>query len=125
MTELEKKIQSCKVTGDFGPVWEQFVNTRFFVPITRRDSGAQTADFRFLVLSSPKDGKPVVPISEDLQRLHVFKGSEAIQELGGKLIAMLNPEVGILIALGDDGAFGVPVEILQWLRTSIQLPGSK
>jgi len=32
---------------------------------------------------------------------------------------MLNPEVGIVVAL-DEGGFGIPKDIMQWLKDSLQ-----
>ncbi len=118
-TEFERIVLSCKSTGDFMPTWEKFLNTWFFVAVIPRDSGPKTEDFQFQLLKSPQDGKACISISEKLQRLSVTQGSQAIKEVGGKLIAMLNPEVGVIIALSD-GAFGMPSDLVGWLRASTQ-----
>ena len=118
-TEFERIVLSCKSTGDFMPAWDKFLNTWFFVSVIPKDSGPQTKDFQFQILRSPQDGKACISISEKLQRLSVIQGSQAIKEVGGKLIAMLNPEVGVLIALSE-GAFGMPPDLVGWLRASTQ-----
>jgi hypothetical protein len=119
MTEFERILQSCKASGNFMPAWERFINTQFFASIIPQDSGPKTSSFQFQLLRSPQDGGPCVPISEHLQKLSVTQGQKAIQEFGGKIVTMLNPEVGIIIALSD-GAFGMPANLVAWLRASIQ-----
>ena len=119
VTEFEHLIGTCKTSGDFMPVWERFVNTFFFVSVIQNDAGAQTKDFRFQLLKSPQDGAPCIIVSEHLSRLAATQGTTAIKELGGKLVAMLQPGVGILVAI-DDGAFGIPPDQVGWLRASLQ-----
>jgi hypothetical protein len=119
ITEFERIVLSCKATGNFMPAWERFVNTRFFVAVIPADSGPKTSDFRFQILKNPQDGKPCIAISEHLDKLSSTQGQKAIQEIGAKLVTMLRPELGILIALSD-GAFGLPPELVGWLRSSIQ-----
>jgi hypothetical protein len=120
MGKFEVAVKSSKVTGDYLPAYGCFANTKFYVAVVRLDSGAQTSEFCFVVKSSPEDqGRPCVLISEELSRLEGVHSSDAILLSGGKLVELLNPEIGILVALGD-GAFGMPVDIVRWLRGSIQ-----
>ncbi len=103
------------------PAWEAFVNTNFYIFIIPRDSDDETQDFHFSIFQSKKtQNKPVVIISEMLNRLVNLNGEKAIQITGGKLIEILHSEVGILIAL-KDGAFGMPSDIVKELRSSIHM----
>lgn len=110
---------SSKSSGDYARAWECFVNTEFFVPVVRFDAGEQTKDFRFVVQTNPQDESPLVIIAEELERLQNPNSAEAIKIRGGKLIELLNPELGILVALSD-GGFGMPADLVGWLRSSLQ-----
>lgn len=116
---FEQIVKSCKAANDYMPAWERFLNTAFFVSVIRHDSGAQTQDFRFVLNTNTPDGMPCVIVSEELHRLQNLHSFEAIKLSGGKLIEMLNPDVGILIALSE-GGFGMPKNLIGWLRASIQ-----
>ena len=118
---FENAVNKSKISNEFMPVWELFVNTHFFVITVPLDSGNQTSDFRFSIFQSPEtQNQPVVIVSEVLERLGKNSSStKAIKVTGAKLIQLLNTEVGIMIAL-NDGAFGIPKEQVQWLRASIQ-----
>lgn len=117
---FERTALQAKKTQDYMPVWELFVNTEFFVSVIPLDTGKQTSDFRFSILQGPgTNNEPVVVVSENLERLSIAESGKAIKLRGGKLIQMVNPEVGIVIAL-IDGAFGIPKEQVQWLKSSIQ-----
>ncbi|ODU92755.1 MAG: hypothetical protein BGP23_14855 [Lysobacterales bacterium 66-474] len=111
---------SCKATEDYTPAWERFANTYFFIRINSKDSGPKTSDFRFQVFHNRQDGKPYISISEHMQNFSVSEEQKAIREVGGKIVAMLNPEVGITIALSNNGAFCMPPGLVGWLRASIQ-----
>ena len=102
------------------PVWEQFVNTQFFVVIIRHDSEPKTKDFRFSVFNNPVDNQPYVLISEHLERLDNVQSGEAIKVTGAQLVELLRPELGVLIGGLEDGAFAIPNNLVQWLRESIQ-----
>jgi len=120
LSPFEKVTLEARKTQDFMPVWERFVNTEFFVSIIPLDSGKQTSDFRFSILNGPgTNTEPVVLVSENLQRLSIAESGKSIKLRGGKLIQMINPEVGIVVVLSD-GAFGIPKERVQWLKSSIQ-----
>lgn len=118
LSALEQAIQTARHSDDFMPVWERFVNTDFFVLVDQRDSGSQTRDFRFVISTSPKD-EPAVLISEDIEKLSGRERSQAINMSGGRLIEVLNPEVSILVVISD-GGFGMPVDLVAWLRQSMQ-----
>lgn len=116
---FEQVVISSKASGDYMPAWECFVNTEFFVPVIRSDVGKQTKDFRFVVQNNPQDKKPYVIVSEELGRLENPHSAEAIKIKGAALIEQLNPEVGILVSLSN-GGFGMPADLVAWLRASIQ-----
>lgn len=120
-TPFEKAVLEAKATNEFMPVWELFVNTQFFVITVPMDSGDTTSDFRFSIFQGPEtQNQPVVIVSEHLDRLENNSGSnKAIKVSGAKLVQLLNPEVGILVAI-PTGGFGLPKEQVQWLRASIQ-----
>ena len=120
-SDFEVAVIEAKKTNEFMPVWELLINTQFFVITVPMDSGEKTSDFRFSIFQSPEtQDQPVVIVSEILERLENNSSSEkAIKVAGAKLIQLLNKEVGIIVAL-KDGAFGIPKEQVQWLRSSIQ-----
>ncbi len=124
-TTFEAVLYTSKKTGELMPVWEQFVNTQFFVVVIRNDSGEKTKDFRFVIFNNPVDKLPYVLISEHLERLENVQSGDAIKISGAQLVQLLRPELGILIGLNDpvEGAFGIPNGQVQWLRESIQPNG--
>jgi hypothetical protein len=115
---FEKVVRACQATNDYMPAWEKFVNTEFFVAVLPQDSGSQTKDFRFAIHNSPKN-EPTVMVSEELEYLKSSATDKAIKMRGAILISTLNHQVSILVALSD-GAFGIPVNLVAWLRASIQ-----
>ena len=115
---FEGVVRACKVSNDYMPAWEKFVNTEFFVAVLPQDAGSQTSDFRFAIHDSPKN-EPAVIVSENLEHLKSSATDKAIKIRGANLISMLNHQVSILVALSD-GAFGIPVNLVAWLRASIQ-----
>jgi hypothetical protein len=115
---FEKVIKAAKATGDYTPAWEKFANTEFFVPVLTQDSGNQTRDFHFAIHGSPQ-GEPSVLVSEDLEYLKASPIQKTIKIRGEKLISILNPQVSVLVALSD-GAFGIPANLVAWLRASFQ-----
>jgi len=120
-SDFEVAVIEAKKTNEFMPVWELLLNTPFFVITVPMDTGEITSDFRFSIFKSPEtQNQPVVIISEVLERLENNSSSEkVIKVAGAKLIQLLNTEVGIMVAL-EAGAFGIPKEQVQWLRSSIQ-----
>jgi hypothetical protein len=120
LADFESILVACKATGDYTPAWERFANTYFFVRVNTNDNGAKTSDFRFHIFQNRQDGKPYISISEHMQNFSVTEEQKAIREVGGKLVAMLNPEVGIAVALSNKGAFCMPPDLVGWLRASIQ-----
>jgi hypothetical protein len=119
ISAFEGIVRTAKQTGEYMPAWESFVNTEFFVGVLPHDAGNQTSDFRFVVREGPR-GEPMVIVSEDLSRLESPATDKAIKVRGGNLVSMLNPEVGILVALSD-GGFGMPVDLVAWLRACMQV----
>ena len=115
---FEDVVKACKATNDYMPAWEKFVNTEFFVAVLPQDAGSQTRDFRFAIHNSPKN-EPTVIVSESMDYLNSSATDKAIKMRGANLISMLNHQVSILVALSD-GAFGIPVILVAWLRASIQ-----
>lgn len=121
-TAFESVLYASKKTGDLMPVWEQFVNTQFFVVVNRNDIGPTTKDFRFAVFNNPVDKKPYVLVSEYLERLENVQNGEAIKVSGAQLVQFLRPGLGIVIGLSSPemGGFVMPNEQVEWLRASIQ-----
>lgn len=120
LSKFESAAITARETNEFMPVWELFLNTEFFVLVIPLDSGEQTSDFKFSIFKSPEtQNEPVVLISEEIERLHHNENVKAIKLRGGKLIQVVNSELGIVVAL-TDGAFGIPKEQVQWLKASTQ-----
>ena len=119
ISAFEIIVRAAKQTGNYMPAWESFINTEFFVGVLPQDAGSQTSDFRFVVLEGP-EGEPMVIVSEELDRLDSPATDKAIKVRGGHLVSLLNPEVGVLVALSN-GGFGMPVDVIAWLRASTQV----
>lgn len=120
MSRFEETVQKARETRDFMPVWNSFINTMFFVSVIPLGESPESSDFRFSIFQGPATkNKPMVLASEKPERLSGDDKVKAIRLQGGKLIGLLNQEVGIVVAL-NDGAFVIPGEQVQWLRSSIQ-----
>lgn len=117
-SDFELSVINATHTVNYDDVWNLFLSTEFFVRIIQRDIGGQTENFLFAIHKS-QDGKPMVMASEKLSRLALKDAGEAIKVRGGHLISILDPQVGILIALSD-AVFGLPANLVAWLRTSMQ-----
>ena len=115
---FEKVVSACKPSNDYLPAWEKFINTEFFIAVLPQDTGNQTRNFHFVIHNSPKDG-PTVIVSENFDYLKLSATGKAIKMRGANLISTLNHQVGILVALSD-GAFGMPANLVAWLRAGIQ-----
>lgn len=120
LTCFEETVLKAMESKDYLPAYEKFVNSRFFIGVHRSDAGPGTLDFRFDVISNEGNVESYVIIAEDICRLKNTRTTDAIQITGVELAQMLNPEVGIMVALESGGAFGIPKELIQWLRESIQ-----
>ena len=118
LESFEDIVRACKATGDYMPAWEMFVNADFFVAVLPQDVGNQTSDFLFVILKSQNE-EPAVIVSENLERLKLSETDTAIKMRGANLISTLDHQVGILVGLSE-GAFGIPVKLVSWLRASIQ-----
>jgi len=117
---LVQRISKAKLTNDFLPIWDVFLNTLFYVRVIRSDEGPQTKDFRFVTFKSTPEAEPVVIASEDPTRLVSDQSIDIIRVPGGKLIGLLNPNLGIVIPLSDQGVFGMPASLVTWLRSITQ-----
>jgi len=116
-SNLDKAIEVAKKNNDYMPVWQEFINTKFYVLATPLDEGDKTSNFRFNIYNIK--GQPTIILSENLDRIAATGGEEkAIQVAGGKVIQMLNPDVAIMVAL-EQGGFGLPKDIVDWLRNSL------
>ena len=116
-SSLDKAIEIAKTTNDYMPVWQEFVNTKFYVLTTPLDEGDKTSNFKFNIYSIK--GQPTIILSESIDRITATEiNNKAIQVAGGKVIKMLNPDVAIMVAL-EQGGFGLPKDIVDWLRKSL------
>lgn len=121
-SNFETILKSSKDANDYMPVWELFVNTKFFVPIIRDDNEESITNFKFLIIGYPESNSPSIVISEQRGRLTIAQTDSAVHITGAQLLKMLNPEVGIILntSLPEFNLFGIPKEITQWLNKSIQ-----
>jgi hypothetical protein len=116
-SSLDKAIEVAKTTDEYMPVWQEFINTKFYVLTTPLDEGDKTSNFRFNIYTIK--GQPTIILSENLDRIAATGiENKAIQVSGGKVIQMLNPDVAIMVAL-EQGGFGLPKDIVDWLRNSL------
>lgn len=116
MTALEVIIDKAKTTHDYMPVWEEIVNSDFFVVIHTNDE-EKTSDFYFDIVKF--QDKHYVILAETPENLKAEVAAKAIKLPGFKIIEMLNPEIGIVLNTAV-GPLVMPIEILGWLRKSIQ-----
>lgn len=77
-------------------------------------------DFRFAIRKSQKDGNLYIVVSDNLGDLGRSEGTTAIRENVYKLLNMIRPELGMIIALSDDENFYIPPGLVDWLRKSAQ-----
>ena len=119
-SEFDNIVMNAVKKNNYMPVWHAFLNTTFYVNIIPHNDGEKTKDFEFSVFkTSATKNEPVVSISEKLERLSHSKSVTAVTMRGGKLLQLLKPGVGIVIAL-PEGGFGIPIKQVQWLRASTQ-----
>jgi len=123
LTPFNMRLYTAKQDDNYMPVWEAFVNTKFFVPVHPAEGQSETiSDFRFAV-HELGPGNPGVTIAEDLELLRLNNLPDtAIQMGGAKLVQSLHPKIMVAIALPNNDVFMMPADHLQWLRDSMQLP---
>lgn len=121
-TPFNTKLATAKETGDLLPVWEEFVNTSFLLPVQTREEGDEESDFQVLLRPGP-DGGPALLIAETPELL-LGEGQTQIGTLrmsGGKVVQTMDPGMTLMIAVANfDQIFVAPKEQVQWLRDSIQ-----
>jgi hypothetical protein len=117
---FETIVKACRATSEFFPAWQKFANTIFFVAVVPEDLAAATSGFDFVLHTSEKTNGPAVIIAETIDHLKNPATNKAVRMNGTKLIALLPADVGIVVALSD-GAFGIPADLVQWLRTNIKV----
>lgn len=115
---FEQVVAAAQASGSYTPAWKKFIKTRFFVPIIRSASG-NPKDFRLHVSSSPEDGKPVVHISEVLERLSSEHGHGTTAISGAEIVMLVQAEAGILVELSDR-VFSIATARVEWLKKSLQ-----
>jgi len=116
---FEKIVKACRATSDFLPAWKKFANTFFFVAVLPQLPDADSGGFDFVVHDSEKTRGQAAVIAENLDDLKNPATDRAIRINGTRLIAMLPVNLGILVAWSD-GAFGIPANLVAWLRANIQ-----
>ena len=122
-SEFEAVLKTSKAINEFMPVWELFVNTKFFVPIIQDGSGESATGFLFSIIAYPDNNSPSVMISEQLERLANMQTESAIYITGTELIKMLHAEVGVVINTNlpdENSIFVIPKGVVRWLKESIQ-----
>ncbi len=116
---FERAVIEAKTTNDFLPVWNLFINTRFFVIVKTDEKNSTTNNFVFSIFNSQETkDSPMVLVSEKIERLENPGSNKAIQVTGAELVKMLNPEVGIMVGTAD-GGLGIPKHLVQWIKNSI------
>jgi hypothetical protein len=118
-SDFEILAIQCKVSGNYMPAYEKFVNTRFYVGIIPAPPGEPADNFRFILGKSPEDNGPCVIVSETQDRLQKQKAKQHLHIMGSELVRKLNPQVSILVALSDRG-FGINTKTVNMLKVSMQ-----
>jgi len=119
---FETIVKACKATSNFLPAWQKFANTLFFVAVLPQDPEAATGGYDFIVDVSEMTKGPAVVIAETIDHLESPATNKAVRLNGTKLITMLPADVGILVVFGD-GTFGIPADLVGWLRGNIKIGG--
>jgi len=117
---LEEVLLASKKTGDDTPTWERLINTKLFVSVLTKEPGPEISDFRFDLRKSSHDGNLYIVVSENLENLERSGGTTAIRENAFKLLNMIRPELGVLIALSGDEDFYIPPGLIDWIRKNTQ-----
>lgn len=117
---LEEILLASRKTGDYPPTWERLVNTKVFISILTEDPGPETSDFRFEVRKSQQDGNMYIVVSDNLAALERSGATTAIRENVYKLLNMIRPELGMIIALSGGENFYIPPGLVDWIRKSTQ-----
>ncbi|KMT66543.1 hypothetical protein [Catenovulum maritimum] len=97
-----------------------FLNTKFYVAIHKpEDKDAQ--GFNYHVYDSQKvEGGLCVVVSEDDDYIQRIGGVELLYLKGGDIIKTLHPNLELSIVF-DGGGIGLPVEMVNFLKKSIDL----
>lgn len=118
---LEKVLLASRETGDYMPVWEQLVNTKLFVSVFTNETGPEISNFRFEIRESQQDENLYIVVSDNLDDLARSGCSTAIRENAYKLLNMIRPELGMIIAISGGEHFYIPPGLVDWIRKSTQV----
>ena len=118
--DLEEILLASRNTGNYTPAWDRLVNTKVFVSVLTEETGPEINDFRFVIIESKQDGNLYIVVSDNLDNLTRFGGTFAIREIVHKLLNMIRPELGMIIALSGDENFYVPPGLIDWIRKIMQ-----
>lgn len=117
-TPFETALYRARETGDYAPVWQAFAETGFFIGLRPNEQGGYGQDARFAVYQDGEGGHLVI-VSEDAKRLAGTEGTMAAKLTGAQLLPLLNPQLGMAVAL-DDSGFVMPPGLLARLRSGLQ-----
>lgn len=120
---FEQLVGAAVASGDYKPVWRQFVRTRFLAPLVQAQNGAGEAS-ELRVLPNQKDGKPMLLVAEEREKLALENSSDAQSLLGGEIVKKLPPGVAIGVVLSK-GVFSIPANLVDWMRNSLQTSPAK
>ena len=119
---FEHSVKESIKTGDYVPAWKALVNAEFFVPVSVRHVDAETEGFNLYVQKNPQNGEPCVFVAEQEACLQAVPSGKTIKMRGGQLVSMLKPGISI-VAVFNEGGFGVPLDVIAWIRSNIKPAG--
>lgn len=112
---FEQLISAAMASGDYKPVWARFVRTRFFTPMHQPGQNAAGA---LRVLPGPKDGKPLLMVTQEREKLAADTAPDASLLSGAEIVRQLTPGVAIGVVLGK-GVFTIPAKLVDSIRSKL------
>lgn len=112
---FEQLISAAMASGDYKPVWARFVRTRFFTPMHQPGQNAAGA---LRVLPGPKDGKPLLMVTQEREKLATDTAPDASLLSGAEIVRQLTPGVAIGVVLGK-GVFTIPAKLVDSIRSKL------
>lgn len=113
---FEQLISAAMASSDYKPVWARFVRTRFFAPMHQPTESAAAA---LRVLPGQKDGKPLLLITQEREKLTADSSDDAPLLSGAEIVRQLAPGVAIGVVL-TKGVFTIPAKLVDSIRSKLE-----
>lgn len=113
---FEQLISAAMASSDYKPVWARFVRTRFFAPMHKP---AESAAAELRVLPGQKDGKPLLLVTQEREKLAADSAPDAPLLSGAEIVRQLAPGVAIGVVLAK-GVFTIPAKLVDSIRAKLE-----